>query len=237
MREWLTNKQQEYLIEVVEKEALPSHRSCSCCHSDLVNSPIWRCTSCFAQPIFCTSCCRDQHASTPFHRVEIWNRTHFRPSWLWHTGLKISLCNSSQCSKPSNSGSENFTPPLPSVADNDDPTFGARPEGRVFGDTRLLVVVHTNGIHHVLMRFCTCDHASEDDIQLLRVGLYPSTHREVRTAFTFELLDYYLLDTLECYTSSLHFYTKLRRVTNEVFPRNVPVSSVFVDLMRTTMNQ
>ncbi|KAH6888282.1 hypothetical protein BKA70DRAFT_1235646 [Coprinopsis sp. MPI-PUGE-AT-0042] len=203
MREWSTNKQREYLSEVVEKEALPVLRSCSGCRTELIASEIWCCKDCFGQPIFCTSCCRVRHASTPFHRVEIWHHSHFRPSWLWRTGLKVSLCMSGQCSK-------------------ENPTFGAKPEGRVFGDSRSLVVVHTHGIHHVLVQFCRCDDAPEDDIQLLRMSLYPSTHRDVRTAFTFELLDYYLLDTLEYYTSSLHFYTKIRRVTNEVFPRVVP---------------
>ncbi|KAH6911905.1 hypothetical protein BKA70DRAFT_1370410 [Coprinopsis sp. MPI-PUGE-AT-0042] len=221
MREWSANKQKEYLSEVVEKEALPVLRSCSCCQTELEGSTIWRCKDCFGQPIFCTSCCRNQHASTPFHRVEIWHSTHFRQSWLWRTGLKVSLCKSTRCNEASPSGAASSTFP-PSTPPEDDPTFGAKPEGRVFGDSRSLVVVHTNGIHHVVTQFCQCDDAPEDDIQLLRMGLYPSTHRDVRTAFTFELLDYYLLDTLECYTSSLHFYTKIRRVTNEVFPKSAP---------------
>ncbi|KAH6866011.1 hypothetical protein BKA70DRAFT_1244784 [Coprinopsis sp. MPI-PUGE-AT-0042] len=105
---------------------------------------------------------------------------------------------------------------------DDDPFFGAKPDGRVFGNSRSLVVVHTNGIHHLMVQFCQCDNSLEEDIQLLKMGLYHSSHLDVHTAFTFELLDYYLLDILECYTSSLHFYSKLQRVTNEIFPKNAP---------------
>jgi CxC2 like cysteine cluster associated with KDZ transposases len=61
------------------------------------------------------------------------------------------------------------------------------------------------------------------DLQLLRRGFYPSTFKGVRTVFTFSLLDDYLLDTLECHTSTHHYYQKLRRLTNKSFPHTAPV--------------
>ncbi|KAG1718273.1 uncharacterized protein EDB91DRAFT_1090173 [Suillus paluster] len=41
-------------------------------------------------------------------------------------------------------------------------------------------------------------------------------------AFTFVVLDDFLLDNLECGTSAMNYYSKLRRVTSSVFPHLVP---------------
>ena len=91
----------------------------------------------------------------------------------------------------------------------DDVTNGAKPDGRTIDGDRVLVVVHTNGIHHLPCAFCQCEDRVAEDLQLLRMGLYPASHREVRTVFTFTLLDHHLLENLECYTSSMHFYSKI----------------------------
>ncbi|EAU83280.2 hypothetical protein CC1G_13152 [Coprinopsis cinerea okayama7 len=52
--------------------------------------------------------------------------------------------------------------------------------------------------------------------------LYPTSYKEARSAFTFELLDDYILQNLECHTSAFHYYSKLRRLTNKAFPKTVP---------------
>jgi CxC2 like cysteine cluster associated with KDZ transposases len=109
--------------------------------------------------------------------------------------------------------------------DVSDGTYGAKPEGRFLNGARVLVVVHTNGIHHIPCHFCACDGHPNEDVQLIRMGFYPASHKEVRTVFTFALLDQHLLENLECYTSSMHFYSKLRRLTNEIFPKKTPVHS------------
>ncbi|KAG1792281.1 uncharacterized protein HD556DRAFT_1309358 [Suillus plorans] len=43
-----------------------------------------------------------------------------------------------------------------------------------------------------------------------------------KTAFTFQVLDNFLLDNLECGTSAMNYYNKLRRMTTSVFPHLVP---------------
>jgi CxC2 like cysteine cluster associated with KDZ transposases len=162
----------------------------------------------------------------PFHRVEVWNSTHFTPSWLWRSGLVLSLCPTGQCDKDSD-----IPPPEDALPPPGDTSFGAKPAFRICGDVRALTVVHTNGVHHLLVKFCSCavgeEDPVEDDIQLLRARLYPASHREIRTAFTFAVMDNYLLDNLECYTSAFHYFSKLRRLTNEVFPKKVPVRFSF----------
>ncbi|KAG1887748.1 hypothetical protein F4604DRAFT_1674916 [Suillus subluteus] len=44
----------------------------------------------------------------------------------------------------------------------------------------------------------------------------------VATAFTFAVLDDFLLDNLECGTSAMNYYSKLRQITSSVFPHLVP---------------
>jgi hypothetical protein len=67
--------------------------------------------------------------------------------------------------------------------------------------------------------------------QLLRLGLYPSSTERPETAFTFSLLDYFDIDALECKTSANNFYNKLRRLTDSLFPHQVPVSVLSVSII------
>lgn len=44
---------------------------------------------CFGSPVFCSSCCRLEHARHPFHRVSEWNGFAFIRSALRYTGLVL----------------------------------------------------------------------------------------------------------------------------------------------------
>lgn len=88
---------------------------------------------------------------------------------------------------------------------------------------RVLTYVHINGVHQLPTSFCKCAGAPSEEIQLLRMGLFPSTSHSPGTAFTFQLLDDYLLENLECKTSALHYFSKLRRMTSKAFPNLVKV--------------
>ncbi|KIO09322.1 hypothetical protein M404DRAFT_84997, partial [Pisolithus tinctorius Marx 270] len=59
-------------------------------------------------------------------------------------------------------------------------------------------------------------------LQLLRAKLFPATFEKPSTAFTFAVLDDFVRDNLECGTSGMNYYSKLRRVTSGVFPHLVP---------------
>ncbi|KAI5987802.1 hypothetical protein EDC04DRAFT_2873316 [Pisolithus marmoratus] len=43
-----------------------------------------------------------------------------------------------------------------------------------------------------------------------------------KTAFTFDVLNHFLVDALECKTSAMSFYQKLKQLTNNAFPDRVP---------------
>jgi len=80
------------------------------------------------------------------------------------------------------------------------------------------------------LRWCCCQEPEPAYAQLLRLGLYPASIEQPETAFTFSLLDYFHIDSVECKTSANNFYNKLRRFTNSLFPDSVPVSQFSVPL-------
>jgi hypothetical protein len=92
-------------------------------------------------------------------------------------------------------------------------------------------VVHSTGIFVHRLKWCTCNQMKLEDrhLQLLRARMFSSTTTKPQTAFTFEVLDHFLIDSLECKTSAMSFYQKLRRLTNNPFPDTVPVG-LWIDI-------
>ncbi|KAL4061765.1 hypothetical protein J3A83DRAFT_4365727 [Scleroderma citrinum] len=89
-------------------------------------------------------------------------------------------------------------------------------------DQSCLTVVHTNGVHYCDIQYCSCDGSKGSQMQLLRAGLFPAITRDCRTAFTFHVLDDFLLDNVECGTTEMNYYSKLHRVVSNAFPHLVP---------------
>ncbi|KAI6117023.1 hypothetical protein EDD16DRAFT_1520223 [Pisolithus croceorrhizus] len=48
--------------------------------------------------------------------------------------------------------------------------------------------------------------------------LFPASISKPKTTFTFDVLDHFLIDALECKTSAMSFYQKLKRFTKNAFP-------------------
>ena len=87
----------------------------------------------------------------------------------------------------------------------------------------LLTVVDTSGVHMIGVRWCNCHNALSRDRQLLAMGLYPASVKNPRTAFTFRVLDAFLIANKECKTPAGQYFAMLRRITNNAFPHLVPV--------------
>jgi len=85
------------------------------------------------------------------------------------------------------------------------------------------IVVDTSGVHFVTIHYCQCPDADTPYLQLIMAGLYPATIQRPRTVFTFQVLDDFIRDNLECGTSGMNYFSKLRRITSAVFPHAVPV--------------
>jgi hypothetical protein len=89
----------------------------------------------------------------------------------------------------------------------------------------VMLVIDTSGIHRVQSRRCGCDNAPPLDIQLLRMGLFPTSFDQVKTVITFRALEDQRLDNLECKTAMLHYWNKLRRKTSVYLWETLPVSA------------
>jgi hypothetical protein len=83
--------------------------------------------------------------------------------------------------------------------------------------------VDTLGITQHTVQACHCADSRPLHIQLLQMGLFPSTIERPRTVFTFSVLDRYHIQSLEGKISASNFYSQLRRLTDSRFPHSLPV--------------
>ena len=124
--------------------------------------------------------------------------------------------------------------------DDDDLEFGSVPFSQMESDDdgsllerdvrektthpkNVLVIVHSNGVHHLPVQWCTCPGHIPDDIQALDLQFFPASFKQVKSLFTFEGLDSFLAENQECKASAWHYYKKLRRFTSTCYPETVPV--------------
>jgi hypothetical protein len=101
---------------------------------------------------------------------------------------------------------------------------GQRLWGPFVPETTRMVIVTSNGVYRRRIRWCRCPGGPDNHIQLLQLRLFSASINRPSTAFTFELLDHFHIDAMECKTAALNFFAKLRRTTNGAFPASVPVS-------------
>jgi len=189
---------------MLKMEALPLDQ-CSMC-GRRPDKPV-RCSDCFSTQVLCPSCCLEAHRFHPFHSVEEWNGKHFTPTCLFNLGHVLYLGHGGNpCpSQP------DFTP-----MDMDDEN----------SELTIMTVIHSNGVHKHRISWCACRNHPEEYIQLLQMRLYPATITQPSTVFTFQCLEYYKMDSLECRTNASNFYSKLRRLSDSAFPAKVPVSEI-----------
>jgi hypothetical protein len=217
-------------------EAPPADHQCFTCKS----APgIYRCTDCIGEQLSCSGCCRRLHNLAPFHRIKRWNGTYFESSDLVTLGLVIHVGHGGRNCPSYDSGIgpedmedewededvEEATLPL----DGADLLSGTLPEsqtlwGPAVPGTHRIIVVSSTGIFRRRIRWCQCPGATDAHIQLLRLNLFSASISRPSTAFTFDVLDHFHIDAMECKTAALNFYNKLRRITNNAFPGTSPVS-------------
>ncbi|KAI9432529.1 hypothetical protein H4582DRAFT_2083395 [Lactarius indigo] len=96
----------------------------------------------------------------------------------------------------------------------------------------LITIVNQTGVFDMDVLFCICPNAGANDEQLLQAGIFPSTFKQIETAFTFSVLDDFLADNLECKTTAQQYYSKLQSITNWMFPDHVP--NLYKQLLRAS---
>jgi hypothetical protein len=92
----------------------------------------------------------------------------------------------------------------------------------------MLTIVDRRGVFEIEMVFCICSHKDNQDEQLLQSGLFPATFKQIKTLFTFSVLEDFLRDNLECKTTAQQYYSKLQSITSKMFPNLVPVCMYFL---------
>jgi len=85
-------------------------------------------------------------------------------------------------------------------------------------------VIHSNGIHHVAINQCRC-HGIPLYKQLLRIGWWPATPLNPRSAATFEVLRHFHLLNLQGKVTGYSFYQTLVYQTDNTGLNPPPVRS------------
>lgn len=195
-------RSKEFLDIIMRMEAPSEHSNCVSCGS---LDPTYRCVTCIGRPSFCKGCCISAHLHTPFHKLEEWSDGHHQPLILRRNGFKLCMGHQGmQC--PATFSPNDQLPPQQQQATG-----------------RNMVVVDDSGVRTIFVVWCSCRGAKSHVHQLMHAGLYPATLNHPETAFTFQVLEHFYLDLMECNTSASSFYSKLRRMTNNTDPDSVPV--------------
>lgn len=88
----------------------------------------------------------------------------------------------------------------------------------------LFTVVDTNGVHATRLSLCGCLGAGSKVDQLMRARLFPATTRDTKSAFTFKVLKDFHIHNLESKEAAFDYLGAIRRLTDNVFTADVPVS-------------
>ena len=173
----------------------------------------------------------DSHKLQPFHRIKMWNGMFFAKTTLHDQGFIIHLGHRGQmCSDTEDLWMDMHedAPVAEDIADID--LLQDSTDGKVNSviDDSVVNIVHTTGVFKHKVRWCQCKNAPEKTVQLFQMQLFPASHLRPETAFTFDVLDNFHIDAMECKTSAASFMKKLCRLTNNAFPHTVPVSSTLI---------
>jgi hypothetical protein len=77
----------EFLEALISKEAIPVEAGdCRHCKDAIAG---WRCKDCVLATPLCRACMRIYHRENPFHRIEQWNGSYFRPAALSEVGTYL----------------------------------------------------------------------------------------------------------------------------------------------------
>ncbi|KAG1866919.1 hypothetical protein F4604DRAFT_1585294 [Suillus subluteus] len=220
----------EYLSVLLDLEQLVNNGKCNDCGE---GEGLIRCLSCSGTRAWCPSCVLKAHQHNPFHNLQLWNGRFYETTTLQAQGYIMYLGHGGE--------------PCPNLSHQPDPSpwedlgsmedVFAQEEGDTINDTQLgvsnLVIVHSTGVYSHSVSWCQCPGAEKaHHLDLMKARLFPASLTRPRSAFTFDVLDNFLIDALECKTSAMSFYQKLRRFTNNAFPDKIP--DQYRELMRVS---
>ncbi|EIW73921.1 hypothetical protein CONPUDRAFT_68163, partial [Coniophora puteana RWD-64-598 SS2] len=223
MRDWIPHEH-KYLHEIITLDGARKSTTCSRCGAGAVT---WRCLLCLGVPEGCKACISQTHARLPFHEFEEWREDHWSSSAAKDLGIVLFMGhNGLKCPRAGVGGvfeAEDEDEGL----DAGDGDGGADDKQRAEADrkrpkTAWMTVVDISGVHRLPALWCTCPNSAPRDLQLLQMRLYPASTQRPRTAFTFAALHDFMISNLEMKVPANAYFRKLRYVTNEMMPDDVP---------------
>ncbi|KAG1738072.1 uncharacterized protein EDB91DRAFT_1249369 [Suillus paluster] len=175
-----------YLAELIRLDGQGDYTSDSCCQCNVSALAQFRCNDCCDMQLYCQNCIVINHLQSPTHCIKEWSGSFFRAMSLKKLGLRIQLGHAigKNCI-------------LPRKAFNDD-----------------FVLIDTNGIHEIAIDFCARETSQTHTRQLLRMGWFPSTTVDPRTAATFRVLQHYQILSFESKASTYEFYHSLVHISD-----------------------
>ncbi len=210
-----------FLDEIICRDGPGAQATDGPCNSCAQFSPLFHCSECFSNELLCQACIISSHALAPFHHIQVsllpsspsaflliniclsilnqeWNGHYFKQTSLQKLGLHIQL------------GHDGAPCPSPHIS------------------TSLSTILHTNGIHSIHIDHCACHQGHNIGItaQFLRLGLWPATVKDPKTATTIQLLDFHHQLTLQSKVNLYDFYWSLSRLTSNADDSVIPVRSL-----------
>ncbi|KAG0691507.1 hypothetical protein DFH29DRAFT_986263 [Suillus ampliporus] len=208
----------QYLSVLLESEQLINNGKCKDCGGG--EGLIW-CLSCSGNHAWCPSCVVKAHQHNPFHNLQLWNGRFYETTTLQDQGYIMYLGHGGE--------------PCPNFSQQPDPSpwadlgtmedVFAQEEGDTVNETQLgvsnLVIVHSTGVYSHSVSWCQCPGAEKArHLHLMKAKLFPASINRPQSAFTFDVLDNFLIDALDSVGS-----------LNNAFPDKIPVSRIWRDLV------
>ncbi|KAJ7230743.1 hypothetical protein GGX14DRAFT_554223 [Mycena pura] len=189
MHEWKTEHRDAFLRVLLWRDGCgeADPALCAQCGISTLRQQCFRCHDCHGGELVCQDCCVNMHHKNPLHMVEEWSGIYFKRTSLKSIGLRVQFGHVQ---------GERCLHPLSGHED--------------------FVVLHTNGIHNVVVDFCGCSKYRHIPwwTQLLRAGWYPSTTSLPQTCAMLECLDTFQALSLQSHTSAYDYYAILEYKTD-----------------------
>ncbi len=152
-----------------------------------------QCLDCFGQQLLCKDCMVNGHQHLPFHRIEAWNGRCFLPSSLVDQGFVLHVGHRGEPCPNAHKDAE--------WVDMDQGDDSAMDETVNMGPNAdqqtFLLIVDTTGIYHHHVAWCKCSAKPDYAMILFRHHLFPSSFVRPETAFTFNVLDDFYMESME----------------------------------------
>ncbi|EIW53788.1 uncharacterized protein TRAVEDRAFT_134057, partial [Trametes versicolor FP-101664 SS1] len=182
---WL-DEADAYLSELLRREGRGDFSSTPCaCGSNAAHAQ-YRCEDCYGDRLYCERCTVRFHQKLPLHRIKRWSGLFFERVSLKSMGVRVQLGHEpgEVCRNPKTAAGDDF------------------------------VVLDVLGIHEVGLDFCGCDLARPHHKQLLRLGWFPATSVNPKTAATFRLLEVFHTLSNQSKVSGWEYYCALAQRTD-----------------------